>query len=152
MKKNKRKHVKNIDQKYIDDRAAFYARAGYSKAKWMIFCEQMLKRNYHLSMYEMKRTVSKYITVTHPFTEKKFTVRFSDHKPIAWTEAKGTCDFFVGVTHQNITNTQQAVQATIEALGECRRFNTMVMDIEQGKDIQMSIIHDPTNFNAEVNV
>lgn len=89
---------------------------GYAKPKWILFCETMIKRGLEVRLYEAKMTASKYVTVSGPGA-KPFKVRFSNHKPIAAREANGDCDFFVGVTHRDITTTSQAVRATLKHFG-----------------------------------
>lgn len=63
-------------------------------------------------MYEVKKTVSKYITVHNSTTGRNFLVRFSNHAPNYKREKNGDCDFFVGRTHLGVTNTANALFAT----------------------------------------
>lgn len=85
---------------------------GYPKAKWIEFSEILLKEDYELYIYEARKTFSKYITVMKD--DKKFKVRFSNHKPIAHRELSNDCDFFVGVTNLKVTNTNMALKAVME--------------------------------------
>lgn len=98
-----------VTVKYISNRAAAYKNAGYPKAKWMEFCEVLLKDEYSLILHEAKQTNSKYITVCKD--GKTFKVRFSNHKPILERELRGDCDYFVGVTNLRTTNTAMALEA-----------------------------------------
>jgi len=91
---------------------------GYPKAKWIEFSEILLKEGYKLHIYEARRTFSKYITVTKG--DKKFKVRFSNHKPIKHRELSGDCDFFVGVTNLGVSNTQMALNAVREVFKDDR--------------------------------
>lgn len=100
-----------LTQSYLEDRAYNAEVAGYPKAKWIEFCEILLKENYELTLYEAKETYSKYITVMNKTHTKKFKVRFSDHVPILWREIKKDCDFFVGKTNLRTTNTTMALAA-----------------------------------------
>lgn len=83
---------------------------GFPKQKWVKFCEILLSEGYELSLYEARRTVSKYVTVGRKGA-KPFKVRFSNHRPIAQREDAGDCDFFVGVTNRTVTTTTQALAA-----------------------------------------
>lgn len=99
-----------VTPQLLTHRAQGLAKAGYTKPKWIIFCEVLLKRGYTVELYETRRTVSKYITVKLDGF-KPFKVRFSNHKPIPQRELEGDCDFFVGHTNLTITNTKQAFEA-----------------------------------------
>ena len=81
----------------------------YGKQKWIIFAEELLNKGYKISLYEARRTFSKYLTVEKD--GKQFKVRFSNHKPIKEREENNDCDFFVGVTNFKVTTTEDALQA-----------------------------------------
>ena len=69
-------------------------------AKWVRFCHHFFELGDKVTYYDAVTTVSKYVTVCRG--GKKFTVRFSNHKPISSVEAAAdTCDFFVGASHLN---------------------------------------------------
>ena len=85
---------------------------GYTKQKWIMFCESMLEHGFELSLYEARKTLSKYITVRKK--NKSYKVRFSNHKPIKQREMAADCDFFVGVTHTGWRTTDDAIKATLE--------------------------------------
>lgn len=99
-----------VDNTFLEKRARIAANLGYQKQKWVQFCEAMLAQGYTVTLYEARRTVSKYVTVSQG--ERKFTVRFSDHKPILHREQQGDCDFFVGRTNLRVTTTHDAIAAT----------------------------------------
>lgn len=103
--------VKNqfISQNFLDERYRKSAEGGYPKAKWIEFCEEMLRQGFRISLYEAKKTFSKYITIYHG--GQSFKVRFSNHKPIPQRELKGDCDFFVGVTNLTVSRTSDAIVA-----------------------------------------
>lgn len=85
---------------------------GKPKQKWVQFCEYFLSRGYTLMLYEARRTVSKYITLTHEdHPGKSYKVRFSNHKPNRYKEQTGDCDFFVGRTHFGVKTTRDAAIA-----------------------------------------
>lgn len=83
--------------------------AKYGKAKWIIFCEILLKAGYNLKLYEARKTFSKYIYVSK--AGKTYKVRFSNHKPAKWKEFNKDCDFFVGIGNLGVTNTNDALNA-----------------------------------------
>lgn len=100
-----------VTAELLADRVQRTVAAGYSKQKWVEFCEAMMARGYGMSIYEARRTVSKYITVKGPKGTAPFKVRFSNHKPIKHRELAEDCDFFVGWTHTGVRTTAQAIDA-----------------------------------------
>lgn len=104
-----------VTKELLEDRFNQAFDAGFDeKAKWIVFCEMLLEKNYVMYLYEAKETFSKYITVTRLDSEKRFKVRFSNHKPNKGRELNGDCDFFVGVTHTGIRTTEMAIKAVKE--------------------------------------
>lgn len=89
---------------------------GFDLPKWVSFSELMMQKGFRVLYYEAIRTVSKYVIVTRG--EKKFMVRFSNHKPSIAREARQDCDFFVGVTNFGVTRTNDAIKATLEYFGD----------------------------------
>ena len=106
---------RRVNKDYLTYRTSCAVGAGYAKPKWIEFCEFALNAGLEISLYEAKRTASKYITLKDG--HRSFKVRFSNHKPIAAREARRDCDFFVGVTNQTITTTSQAIAAVQAFLG-----------------------------------
>lgn len=96
---------------FLTERTQMAAQAGYSKAKWIEFCETMLSRGYNVFLTEDPFTTSKCILVKR--YDKTFQVRYSADPS---TEELDDCDFFVGKTIRAWTNWKQAQAATIEAL------------------------------------
>lgn len=84
----------------------------FGKAKWIMFCEEMLSLGFQVKLYEARKTFSKYVTIHHK--NKEFKVRFSNHKPIKRREENGDCDFFVGITHLGVSRTEDAIKAVKE--------------------------------------
>ncbi len=91
---------------------------GYSKQKWIVFCEAMLAMGFHVTLYEARRTFSKYITVSS--SGRFYKVRFSNHRPIRAREEANDCDFFVGVCNHTTTTTDDAIAAVKEYFGGLR--------------------------------
>jgi len=82
---------------------------GYKKSKWIELCEVLLKNGFEISLYEARKSVSKYLTLKRD--DKEFKIRFSNHKPIKRREEKGDCDFFVGISNSTVTTTHDALDA-----------------------------------------
>lgn len=101
-----------VTAEFLYERAQRSIRAGYSIQKWVWFCGVMLEKGFSVTLYEAKFTKSKYVTVSDG--KRNFKIRFSDHKPIPDRERKKDCDFFVGVTNKTVTNSEQALKATLE--------------------------------------
>ncbi len=101
-----------VDQTFLDRRAASAIEKGFGKQKWVEFCEVMLCHGLRVHLYEARKTFSKYVTVSRG--KQKFKVRFSNHKPIKRREENGDCDFFVGVTNTGSRTTEDAIKATLE--------------------------------------
>jgi hypothetical protein len=114
-KRNKKATNKILTMDYLKGRAEGLVAAGFSKSKWIYFCEEMMRLGFTVELYEARQTKSKYCTVRH--NGKSFKVRFSDHKPIYHREMNGDCDFFVGWTHTGIRNTHDAANAVCNFFG-----------------------------------
>ena len=86
--------------------------------KWITFSLLLLDMKCELKLYEARKTKSKYIEVTRPLTGrvKPYKVRFSDHKPAKYLMESDPCDFYVGVSHDNVVTT------TYDALKAVRRY------------------------------
>ena len=102
---------KRVTKAFLSERVSRAVAAGYSKQKWVEFCEEMLDRGYNLRIYEARQTASKYITVYANGGKQGFKVRFSNHKPNKGKEMSADCDFFVGITHTGVRTTAQAIAA-----------------------------------------
>lgn len=100
---------------YLERRATASIAKGYTKQKWIEFCETLLAEGYHLKLYEAKNTVSKYVHVQRG--GKRFKVRFSNHKSAAHRENAGDCDYYVGVGHKGTTTTAMALEAVRKHFG-----------------------------------
>jgi len=101
-----------ISRQYLERRVAAYEAKGYEQPKWISFCYFFLAAGFDVFVYEARQTVSKYITVKKGL--KQYKVRFSNHKPIYHREVAQDCDFFVGKTNLGVTNTSNAIKATLQ--------------------------------------
>lgn len=104
-----------LTPEYLASRTARAVSMGYSKPKWVEFCEIAIRRGLAVYLYEAIHTASKYVTLRRD--GKSFKVRFSNHKPILASEAGGDCDFFVGVTNRTVTTTGDAMRAAMAHFG-----------------------------------
>lgn len=77
----------------------------YSTPKYLIFMKKMLEEGWKVRLYVAK--VSKYIFVLNE--DKIYKVRFSNHKPYFDREEEGDCDFYVGVSHKQVSTTEQII-------------------------------------------
>jgi hypothetical protein len=104
-----------VTHEFLKERAAHYKSLGFPRAKWMIFCDVMLRAGFKVTLYEARQTFSKYVTVSDG--RDQFKVRFSNHKPIKARELQGDCDFFVGVTHTGVRTTSDAIKEIEKVFG-----------------------------------
>lgn len=104
-----------VTHDYLEQRVTNITGKGFPVPKWTYFCKQVLDMGLTVSLYEARETYSKYVTVMKDDVEYK--VRFSNHRPTYHRERNGDCDFFVGVTHTGVRNTEQALEAVKEFFG-----------------------------------
>lgn len=103
-----------VTERMLTERYFAAKRLGYSKQKWIEFCEYMMRQGYQMRIKETQGTTSKYITVFKDGGTRAFKVRFSNHKPNKRRELNGDCDFFVGMTHTGTRTTDDATRATLD--------------------------------------
>ena len=141
-----------ITQSYLDKKVSKI----YGKAKWIIFAEKLLKQGYKIRLYEAKWTFSKYLTVEKD--DKKFKVRFSNHKPAREKELNNDCDFFVGVTNLQVTTTEDALKAVYNyfndrketIMGEEINLTELTAQMDELKKQKAALEFDLKNVNAEI--
>lgn len=110
----KARNVK-LTKSFLDERSKHSLDRGYTKQKWIMFSETLLDAGFTISLYEARKTWSKYLTISDG--DRSFKVRFSNHKPIKAKELSGDCDFFVGFTHTGRRTTADALKAVEEYFG-----------------------------------
>lgn len=77
---------------------------GYDAPKYLYFIKDHLEKGYTVKLYKGgKRGVSKYVFIENDTHLIK--VRFSNHKPIKALEEKEDCDFYVGISHKQVSTT-----------------------------------------------
>lgn len=101
-----------VDMKFVNDVINNYP-TKYPTPKYIQFIQKALLEGFRVDLYMPEHGASKYVNV---YKGKKifrnhFKVRFSNHLPIPELEAKSSCDFFVGKTNFQITNTEMAWNA-----------------------------------------
>jgi hypothetical protein len=97
----------DLSQKYLDSIKPNYLIKGYPVPKWIQFSEAMLDMGFSVDMQESKSTVSKYLYLKKG--DKKFKIRFSNHKPNYNKELGGDCNYYVGVGHTGMITTEQLI-------------------------------------------
>ena len=154
--------MKKITNKYLTfDLLKQKTSKKYGKQKWIIFAEELLHKGFKISLYEARRTFSKYLTVEKD--GKYFKVRFSNHKPIKERELNNDCDLFVGVTNYKVTTTEDALQAVYEYFkkekGEKNMtekelqnvdLETLTKQMDDLKDLQARLKFDLKNTESEI--
>jgi len=100
----------NISHKFLNFKKP--KNSNFIVPKWISFCEAVLAEGLTASLYEARKTDSKYITIF--FKKHQFKVRFSNHKPIKKREKSNDCDFFVGVNHTSVSTTKDALKAVLK--------------------------------------
>ncbi len=111
------KKAKNrkVDQDFLNDRKQRLIKAGYPTSKWIALCESLMGLGLEVSLYEAKRTVSKYLIVEG--NGKTFKIRFSNHRPTLAKQSQGDSDFYVGVSNGQVTTTEDALEAVKKYFG-----------------------------------
>lgn len=77
--------------------------------KYLKFIKHMLEQGWAVKVYVSG--VSKYVFVTKG--EEIHKIRFSNHKPIYAREDQNDCDFYVGVSHKQVSTTDQIINKII---------------------------------------
>lgn len=114
-KKKKPKHKKREPQKVTNQLLTMDMLLGrhspkFGDAKWVQFARWFIEKGFNVELYEARQTFSKYLTVIKG--DRRFKVRFSNHKPILAREIAGDCDYFVGITNLKTTTTDMAIMVT----------------------------------------
>ncbi len=110
----KRARDELVTRELLEERARTAAKGGFAKAKWIVFCEDMLARGFSVRLYEARETFNKYITIESG--GRSFKVRFSNHPPAKFRDSSD-CDFIVGVTDERTTTTADAIIAVLKFFG-----------------------------------
>lgn len=104
----------DVTKGFLEAKKKKLSAGGWPVSKWIQFCEAMLNDGYHLTVMEAWTTKSKYIYVTNSNrapNRRLYKVRFSNHKPNPRTQEAMDSDFYVGVSHGQVTRTEDAIVA-----------------------------------------
>lgn len=77
--------------------------------KYLLFIKHMLENGWSVKVYVSG--VSKYVFVVNG--EEIHKIRFSNHKPIYAREVQEDCDFYVGISHKQVSTTAQIIKKII---------------------------------------
>lgn len=78
----------------------------YLTPKYLIFVKTMVEHGWLVKIYMAR--VSKYIFVIKG--EDIFKIRFSNHKPIYHKELEEDCDFYVGISHKQVSTIEKILK------------------------------------------
>lgn len=78
----------------------------YPIPKYLTFIKKMLENGYKVKIYVAR--VSKYVFIKKGDIVIK--IRFSNHKPIFEKEEENDCDYYVGVSHKQVTTTEELIE------------------------------------------
>lgn len=78
--------------------------------KYLTFIKHMITNGWEVKVYVAG--VSKYVFVTKD--NKIHKIRFSNHRPIYTLEMKEDCDFYVGISHKQVSTTDQIINKILK--------------------------------------
>lgn len=90
---------------YIEKYPELY---GFNAPKYLLFIREMLENGWRVKLYKVK--VSKYVFIYKPEKDLIYKIRFSNHKPIKHREAAEDCDFYVGISHYQVSKTEEVME------------------------------------------
>ena len=70
----------------------------------------MIENGWECRVYKVR--ISKYVFITKG--DEIYKIRFSNHKPIYYKELENDCDFYVGVSHTQVSTTEQIISKLIK--------------------------------------
>jgi len=82
----------------------------FPKPKYLLFIDEMLKNGWRVKLHQVK--VSKYLFVTKD--DEIYKIRFSNHKPLYEREIENDCDYYVGISHKQISTTDDLIKRFIK--------------------------------------
>lgn len=93
---------------YLERLKPAYLKKNFPVPKWIVFSETLLRKGWKVKLYRAIHTYSKYLTITK--RDRKYKIRFSDHRPNLKKEIENDCDFFVGRSNNQIITTEQVLE------------------------------------------
>lgn len=82
----------------------------YATPKYYLFMKTMLERGWIVKLHEVR--VSKYVFVIKD--DLVYKIRFSNHKPLFAREIENDCDYYVGISHNQVSTTEQIIKKLTE--------------------------------------
>ena len=76
----------------------------FQTPKYLIFVKTMLENGWKVKIYVANK-VSKYVFIFRENEIKK--IRFSNHKPLYQKEEENDCDYYVGISHKQVSTTEE---------------------------------------------
>lgn len=77
----------------------------YPTPKYMQFIKAMIEAKWQVKLYEAR--VSKYVFCIKG--DEVYKIRFSNHKPLLDREEAEDCDYYVGISHKQVSTTEQII-------------------------------------------
>lgn len=106
MKFKKNYHLaKHCRLKKINNLIEFYPKQ-YPTPKYLLFIKTMIELGWEVKLY--KAGVSKYVYVVKD--DIIYKIRFSNHKPLYYKELENDCDFYVGISHKQVSTTEAIIK------------------------------------------
>lgn len=101
-KLRKNYHIaKPVNLKKVETMIRIYENS-FPAPKYMLFVREAIKSGFQVKLYQAG--VSKYVFLKKGTYLTK--VRFSNHKPNFWREAKEDCDYYVGISNFQVSDWQ----------------------------------------------
>lgn len=109
MKLKKNIHrAKNINLDKIQKMIRRYP-AKYPTPRYMAFIKQLIEAGWQIKLYEAR--VSKYVFCIKG--DEVYKIRFSNHKPLLRKELEEDCDYYVGISHNQVSTTTEILNKLI---------------------------------------
>jgi hypothetical protein len=82
----------------------------YQTPKYLLFIKEMLANGYQVKVYIAR--VSKYIFLVK--NDQITKIRFSNHRPLYEKEEENDCDYYVGISHKQVSTTEQLIKKLLK--------------------------------------
>ncbi len=100
--------AKKIDLDKIQKMIRRYP-ANYPTPRYMAFIKTLIETGWEIKLYEAR--VSKYVFCTK--AGQVYKIRFSNHKPLLRKELEEDCDYYVGISHNQVSTTTEILSKLI---------------------------------------
>lgn len=105
-----------VNLKKINNNIRIYENV-YPAPKYMLFIREALKFGFKVKLHQVG--VSKYVFLMKADYLTK--VRFSNHKPNFWREAKEDCDYYVGISNFQVSDWETTLKKIKEEYAKVHR-------------------------------